>query len=230
MQALSLWQPWASLIAVGAKRVETRDWPWAYRGLLAIHAAAKWSGDLEGTARAFSAREGVALPDPPPPAPGRRLTRWLPLGAVVAIADLVAVSRMTEQLIEVQSDLEIEAGAWVEGRYAFQLANVRPLKHPYPMKGRQGPWLVDADDQAQILALARAAAGWERDGVVRRDGKGWSSRDNRAETGDEEEPRVRWSKRLRADRGIPAELLTSEKALRLRAKGTAEADQQELFA
>lgn len=73
------------------------------------------------------------------------------------------------------------------------------------------------------------AAGWERDGVVRRDGKGWSSRDNRAETGDEEEPRVRWSKRLRADRGIPAELLPSEKALRLRAKGAAQAAQQELF-
>ena len=25
--ALPLWQPWASLVALGAKRVETRHWP-----------------------------------------------------------------------------------------------------------------------------------------------------------------------------------------------------------
>ena len=39
MRAISLWQPWASAIAVGAKRVETRHWSTPYRGPLAIHAA-----------------------------------------------------------------------------------------------------------------------------------------------------------------------------------------------
>ena len=34
MKAPSLWQPWASAIAVGAKRVETRSWPTNYRGPL----------------------------------------------------------------------------------------------------------------------------------------------------------------------------------------------------
>ena len=37
MKALTVRQPWASLIAVGAKRVETRSWPTAYRGPRAIH-------------------------------------------------------------------------------------------------------------------------------------------------------------------------------------------------
>lgn len=27
MKALTLWQPWASLIAVGVKAIETRSWP-----------------------------------------------------------------------------------------------------------------------------------------------------------------------------------------------------------
>ena len=39
MKALSLWQPWASLMAVGAKHNETRDWPTRYKGELAICAA-----------------------------------------------------------------------------------------------------------------------------------------------------------------------------------------------
>lgn len=41
MKALTLWQPWASLIAAGHKRIETRAWATRYRGPLAIHAAAR---------------------------------------------------------------------------------------------------------------------------------------------------------------------------------------------
>src|SRR5262245_34476504 len=42
MKAISLWQPWASLIAIGTKTMETRDWapPREYLGgRIAIHAA-----------------------------------------------------------------------------------------------------------------------------------------------------------------------------------------------
>lgn len=38
MKALTITQPWATLIAIGAKRFETRSWPTSYRGPLAIHA------------------------------------------------------------------------------------------------------------------------------------------------------------------------------------------------
>lgn len=39
MKALSLWQPWATLIANGAKQIETRSWSTSYRGPILIHAA-----------------------------------------------------------------------------------------------------------------------------------------------------------------------------------------------
>ncbi len=42
MKALTLTQPWASLVAVGAKRIETRSWETNYRGTIAIHAAKGW--------------------------------------------------------------------------------------------------------------------------------------------------------------------------------------------
>src|SRR3954451_22243677 len=37
--ALTLTQPWATLVAIGAKQIETRSWGTSYRGWLAIHAA-----------------------------------------------------------------------------------------------------------------------------------------------------------------------------------------------
>ena len=41
MKAITLWQPWASLLACGAKQYETRSWATNYRGPIAIHAASK---------------------------------------------------------------------------------------------------------------------------------------------------------------------------------------------
>jgi len=46
MKALSLRQPWASLIADGRKTIETRTWRTRYRGPLAIHASARPYEDL----------------------------------------------------------------------------------------------------------------------------------------------------------------------------------------
>ena len=46
MRALSLRQPWASMIADGSKTIETRTWRTNYRGPLAIHASARPCGDL----------------------------------------------------------------------------------------------------------------------------------------------------------------------------------------
>lgn len=40
MKALTLHQPWASLVALGVKTIETRSWATRYRGPLAIHAGA----------------------------------------------------------------------------------------------------------------------------------------------------------------------------------------------
>ena len=51
MKALTLWQPWASLVALGWKSVETRCWSTKYRGPLAIHSAAKLPPDWLGASR-----------------------------------------------------------------------------------------------------------------------------------------------------------------------------------
>lgn len=42
MKALSIKQPWASLIAHGIKDIENRTWKTNFRGRIYIHASAKW--------------------------------------------------------------------------------------------------------------------------------------------------------------------------------------------
>lgn len=46
MKALSIRQPWASLIAHGIKNIENRTWRTHFRGRIYIHASAKSSGSL----------------------------------------------------------------------------------------------------------------------------------------------------------------------------------------
>ena len=43
MKAITLEQPFASLVSIGAKTIETRPWPTPYRGALAIHSAKKFT-------------------------------------------------------------------------------------------------------------------------------------------------------------------------------------------
>jgi hypothetical protein len=48
VKALTLTQPWATLVIDGPKRIETRSWSTKYRGPLAIHAAASTPGGRRG--------------------------------------------------------------------------------------------------------------------------------------------------------------------------------------
>lgn len=131
MKTLSIWQPWASLIAIGAKRVETRHWGTPYRGTLLIHASKRWTAaerDTHDDLIAFVLPQTFvkAMPDEPP------------LGAVVAVAELYECVEMTESYMACVPALEKELGGWEVGRFAWQLVNVRPLPTPFAARGAQG--------------------------------------------------------------------------------------------
>ncbi len=150
IRALSITQPWATLIAIGQKRVETRSWGTSYRGPIAIHAAKTFPGGARdlcvpgpGFARSplYDALRAAGIRGP---IRDRRRcsTGDLPLGAVLAIAELVDVRRITspEALGHVLGANEVAFGAWTPGRYAWLLAYVRPLAEPIPARGAQGLW------------------------------------------------------------------------------------------
>jgi hypothetical protein len=129
MRALSVFQPWASLLVLGRKRFETRSWRTTHRGLLAIHAARKFSA----TVRALCLQE-----------PFRSLLREagienadaLPRGVVLGTAELVGCT-LADELSDIP-DAERQFGNFGPGRWAWQLAAAAPLPSPVPARGRLG--------------------------------------------------------------------------------------------
>ena len=131
MRTLTLLQPWATLVASGAKQIETRSSSTKYRGPLAIHSSARWTEE----ARAFARNRAVIA----------RLgdERVFPLGAIVAVCDLVDCVATDD--VGVISPWEEAFGDYSPGRYAWYLHNIVPLDEPVPAKGALGLWTYQAE-------------------------------------------------------------------------------------
>jgi hypothetical protein len=141
MKAISLHQPWASLIAAGVKVHETRSWapPPEYVGRrIAIHAAARpvnlheLSGALAGLCESTF---------------GSGWEHRLPRGALVCTAILEAYG-MTQLLLpsinfNEGAILDTICGDWSAGRWAWELSEVEKLTPPIPERGHQRWWTVD---------------------------------------------------------------------------------------
>jgi len=150
LKAITILQPWASLIACGKKQIETRSWPTKYRGPIAIHAGARfdrklWNLSLVDPIRNTFDNLGYG-----------RNRNDLPLGAVIAIADLIACEEMTMDKIvawrDVYGKAEIAFGDFQPGRYAWILENVRQIK-PVPAKGMQRLWEWEGCNQAAAKTI-----------------------------------------------------------------------------
>lgn len=171
-RAISLHQPWASLVALGIKKYETRSWSTKFRGRLLICSAKKaYTSDSTIDGLLVSNRtndicqlSGLGL--------FHEITLdfldcHLPLGKVLCVVDLVNCWEMKsypkhgkyynsrnegivtlhpgrEIMIETVPELEQLCGDWQTGRYAWELANLMPLPEPIPIKGKQGLWIPDS--------------------------------------------------------------------------------------
>lgn len=154
MRCITLYQPWASLLAAGEKRCETRHWPIRYRGPLLIHAAKTWNADLAALSRtepfASVLRSlGVMWSDTNRPA--------LPFGAIVGRVDVVECYptekvRANNEMPFVHdpgnwvavNDQELAFGDYSAGRFAWLCANPVAFARPIPLRGAQG--LFDVGD------------------------------------------------------------------------------------
>ena len=145
MKALSLWQPWATLMAIEAKRNETRGWRWAYVGDVAICAAAKKLGQnipedwIPALRRLYEFKDTIT--------PGfrgdvRDLYYSLPFGQVVCVVEKFACRSTTDDNGDDRSltPLELDLGDYGPYRFYFPTRNCRRLKTPVPVFGRQGPF------------------------------------------------------------------------------------------
>ena len=160
MKAITLWQPWATLLAIGAKKYETRSWATNYRGPIAIHAAQrpahKIFSELIEYQTAKTMFECLRTYDIWFPAD-------LPHGCIIATAELIGCHQIvryggrgmssqgpgwldTEDGIYLPTEQELMFGDWTPGRYAWELTNVKLLPKPIRAKGAQGLWNWDESD------------------------------------------------------------------------------------
>ena len=164
MKALTLTQPYATLIAIGEKRIETRSWKTSYRGKLALHAAKGFGkgGKFEFLCTCGKEPFESVLTRHTEAVIAKgidtfQLAKILPFGAIVATCDLVAIKRIgfdelsfpdgenfyinkTIANIWYLNDQERAFGDYNPGRYAWLLANVKKLETPIPTKGALGLW------------------------------------------------------------------------------------------
>jgi len=146
MKAITVWQPWATLIALRLKGFETRGRRTYHHGPLAIHAGLKV--DREACERepikSVLAEHGYTADN-------------LPTGAVVATTELrecflvkrdylggvVILESDSRKTHFSTTDNEFQFGDFTPGRYAWEMADVKMLPKPLLAKGQQGIWNWD---------------------------------------------------------------------------------------
>ena len=135
MKAVTIWQPYASLIECRLKKYETRSWKTSYRGPLLIH-----SGQRPMRWILKHSREDaldVAIEQF-----GIDQLMQLPVGRAICVVDLVDCIEMTPEFIAAQNPTELAVGDWEPGRYAWKLANPRSVER-VELIGKQGLWNIE---------------------------------------------------------------------------------------
>lgn len=145
MRGLTLQQPWASLMALGAKRIETRSWKCSHTGPVAIHSSANFPTKLRQIMFREPFRSVMA---------SQPLNR-LPLGKIVAVGRLVKVVPVDEIDFGIK-DQEMAFGDYGEGRFAWVFRDIVALPEPIPFKGMLNLWIVPAKPLAALQAQLTA--------------------------------------------------------------------------
>jgi hypothetical protein len=110
MLALSIQQPWASLIVAGIKDIENRNWPTEHRGHFIIHASELFDERFNKSPINFldqvNDKYGLELD----------LSEVLdmPHGGIVGQAEIIDCVTASESI-------------WFEGKYGFVIRNAMPL-------------------------------------------------------------------------------------------------------
>lgn len=157
MKALSLWQPYATLISLGLKAVETRGWRMDYRGPLVIcsttgksrgeRAVYDWlrmkqhqNSDACRIMRALASAGIESLKD-------------LPLGKALCVVEVVDClpTGMALNAPWLTKD-ERAFGDYSPGRYAILTVNCKRFVEPFSIRGKQKLFDIELPDWIEYVA------------------------------------------------------------------------------
>lgn len=153
MRALSLTQPWATLMASDAKRYETRDWWTRERGWIAIAASKGFPPDERSLCLTEPFRAAIIAAGYSKIAPtlggskGKTSPPYLPLGGIVCLVELVdciataadgVERRLTRRPSVEPAPHEQAFGNYAPGRHVFITRDVLRLPSPVPVERVEG--------------------------------------------------------------------------------------------
>lgn len=147
LRGFSLTQPWASLVAFGEKRYETRSFATELRGPLAIHASKGFPPWCRNLCEQKAFKEALARH-------GIDSWRDLPVGMIVGRVDLRDCERtdvVRKRLIDSGEFNEVLFGDYTVGRHAFRLSAPACLMEPIPFKGSLGFWRMSEEIARQVV-------------------------------------------------------------------------------
>lgn len=147
IRGITLYEPYASLMSIGAKTQETRPMRTSHRGDICIHAAKKHSEIMSTEAlNAFRNRGEPVV---------------FHYGCIIAVVDLWDVQPSEQFFTNPMhagrqfriSQEEYAFGNYSDGRWIYRTRNLRRLKTPIPCKGFQCVgWTVPPDVEAKVKA------------------------------------------------------------------------------
>lgn len=150
MLAITLWQPWATLVSAGAKQFEFRKWPaprrlWGQR--VAIHAGARpvrrdELQDLLLRLQGGNAWETGLLPEPAIEVLERALTApaTLPRASVLCLATLGEPIRDEALAAKLGLHSVNDSDRSEHSNWGWPLSEIEPLEPFVPARGSQGWW------------------------------------------------------------------------------------------
>jgi hypothetical protein len=144
MKALTIRQPYATLIMLGIKQLETRRWRTNYRGPLVIHAASTGGGTSTDALMRLERRIGAM--------PTVLAEKTYPLGALLGVVTLDECLPISPRLIAALTPLERHLGLYQDGGFVWDLARAGRVRFaaPIPCAGRLGMWTLP-DELAALV-------------------------------------------------------------------------------
>lgn len=137
MKVITLIQPWATLISLGEKKIETRSWKTKYCGELLIHAGKKVDKEIceSEPYKSVLAKHGYDYNNLPT---GVILAKCYLKECLLVVGKFKGYALM-EDSTAVSSN-EYEFGHFEIGRYGWILDNVELLNKPIMAKGQLNLW------------------------------------------------------------------------------------------
>lgn len=132
MKALTIKEPWATLIIDGYKKYEFRSWKTNYRGKILIHAGMSEEKDM------FKKFKDYNL----------NCSKGMIIGEALLTDCILVTKELEDELLKI--DKTVYGRESHEMTYAWKLENVIKYDKPIPIKGKLGLWNYEEENMYEM--------------------------------------------------------------------------------